>query len=208
MNPKPDPNPACCFFDQIYSHAAGNDGNIPWQQAISRRFVGDWLGLGGASRVASSSHKQAVVVAAGLGDDASALAANGFDVTAFDFSPAAVGWARSRHQGVPVDWHVADLFSTPAEWSGAFDLVMEVFTIQSIEPGRQIEAVDAVRSLLRPGGTLLAVALVHDGQIEPQGRPWPLAPSTIERLGEGLHQADYRSEVVGDHTTCVLLELT
>ena len=37
---------------------------------------------------------------------------------------------------------------------------------------------------------------------------WRLAPSTIERLAEGLHQADYRSEVVGDHTTCVLLELT
>lgn len=38
----------------------------------------------------------AVVVGCGLGDDAEALAAAGFAVTAFDVSGSAIAWAKER----------------------------------------------------------------------------------------------------------------
>ena len=50
----------------------------------------------------------------------------GLDVVAFDSSPTAVEWARSRHPDTAVDWQVADLFAPPSDWLGSFDLVVDV----------------------------------------------------------------------------------
>ena len=195
------------FFDGIYAQAAAQEEAIPWQQAISRRLVADWFGSHRVNQLAALTPKRAIVVAAGLGDDAGALVSHGFEVTAFDFSPTAVDWARKRHHRKPVDWQVADLFSLPGEWANSYDLVFEVFTIQSIHPDRQVQASDSIRSLLRPGGSLVAVALVHDNSITPSGPPWPLPHSTIEHLTDGLQVAHRYYEPVGDHVDCVLLEL-
>ncbi len=191
------------FFDGIYSRAEGDDGAVPWQHAVSRRFIEPWLD----AFQPATGHQRAVVVAAGLGDDAAALAAHDLAVTAFDAAPTAVDWARRRHPDAAVEWHVADLFDLPTEWSAGFNLVVEVFTVQSIAPERQAAAASAVRSLLAPGGTLVAVALVHDGAMEPQGPPWPLHPSTFERLTTGLIEHHRRDEAVGERISCLLVEL-
>ncbi len=79
--------------------------------------------------------------------------------------------------------------------------------MQSIEPPRQAEAAVAVRTLLRPGGTLVAVALVHDGTVEPDGPPWPLHPSTIEVLSDGLTESHRVVETLNTEVSCILLEL-
>jgi hypothetical protein len=174
-------------FDEMYRSAGGDADAVPWQHAVSRQVMAQWMG-----GVDPHGFTRAVVVAAGLGDDAAALAdaagavgAN-LDVTAFDRSPTAVQWAARRHRGVPVHWHRADLFDLPAAWHGAFDLVVEVFTIQSVDPDLQPQAVDAVRWLLAAGGTLVAVALVASGSEPVNGPPWPLSPATLDRLGAGL----------------------
>ncbi|MGH1488915.1 MAG: class I SAM-dependent methyltransferase [Acidimicrobiales bacterium] len=190
------------FFDAVYARADGDEAAVPWQQAMSRRFIGEWF-----AGFQPRGDERAIVVAAGLGDDAAALAERGLDVTAFDFSPTAVDWARSRHADTAVDWHVADLFNPPSEWVESFDLVVEVFTVQSNEPTRQAEAAAAVRNFLRPGGTLVVVALVHDGTIEPEGPPWPLHPSTIEALADGLTESNRVVESLEGGVSCVLLEL-
>lgn len=190
------------FFEAMYAQADGDDEAVPWQHAMSRRIIADWLG-----NLEPGRGERAVVVAAGLGDDAAALAATDRDVVAFDAAPSAVEWARARHPGADVDWTVADLFDLPDDWSEAFDLVVEVFTVQSIEPARQPDAAIAIRELVAPGGTLVAVALVHDGSIDPSGPPWPLHPATVEVLGDGLEEAGRRVESVDDHVTCVLVEL-
>ncbi len=190
------------FFDAIYNRAGGDEAAVPWQQAMSRQFISQWL-----ADFQPRGDERAIVVAAGLGDDAAALAERGLDVVAFDFSPTAVDWARSRHADTAVDWHVADLFNPPGEWDESFDLVVEVFTVQSIEPPRQAEAAVAVRTLLRPGGTLVAVALVHDGTVEPDGPPWPLHPSTIEVLSDGLTESHRVVETLNTEVSCILLEL-
>lgn len=191
------------FFETIYARADGDDGAVPWQDAISRPFVEAWL-----QRFVPTDHTRAIVVAAGLGDDAAALAARNLEVIAFDSSPTAVDWARTRHPDAPVEWHVADLFATPSGWTADFDLVLEVFTVQSIEPARQAEAATAIRSLVAPGGTLVAVALVHGGEDVPAGPPWPVHPSTVTLLVEGFTETHRHAESVGDDVSCVIVEAT
>ena len=124
----------------------------------------------------------ALVVASGLGDDAAALATKGFDVTAFDGSPTAVEWARGRHGDAAVDWHVADLFATPPDWRGAFDLVVEVFTVQSIAPDLEVAAAEAIRSFVAPGGTLVAIAITGESR---HRRP---AVAAVGRRGRRPHR--------------------
>ena len=193
---------AADFFDAMYAQADGDDAGVPWQHAISRRFIGDWMATLDPSR-----HQRALVVAAGLGDDAAALARLGLEVVAFDYAPTAVDWARSRHGDAEVDWQVADLFAPPDEWVGGFDLVIEVFTVQSIDPARQVDAARAIAAFVAPGGTLVAVTMVHDGSREPEGPPWPLNPSTLDAFTSGFDEQTRRTEELGDGLSCTLLEL-
>jgi SAM-dependent methyltransferase len=190
------------FFDTLYAQADGDESAVPWQQAMSRGLIGEWL-----QNLDPDRHRRALVVAAGLGDDAAALARLGLEVVAFDQAPNAVDWARRRHPDALVDWHIADLFHPPPEWEAAFDLVVEVFTIQSIPPDRHAEAAAATRSFLAPGGTLIGIAIVHDGTMEPDGPPWPLHPDTIDLLVDGLNERSRHVEEVGPTAACLRLEL-
>ncbi len=190
------------FFEAMYANAGGDDGAVPWQHAMSRQMIGDWF-----EAYSPAGHRRAVVVAAGLGDDAAALATQGLDVVAFDVSPTAVEWARDRHPDVEVDWRVADLFAPPAEWDAAFDLVLEVFTVQSIEPAQQPEAARVVRSFVGPGGALVAVAIVHDGGVVPEGPPWPIHPSTLDVMTDGLVEVGRRTVELDERHSCIQVDL-
>ncbi len=190
------------FFESLYQRAEGDDTAVPWQHAVSRRLVGDWL-----AGVEPGSHRRALVVAAGLGDDAAALAGRGLEVVAFDVAPTAVDWARRRHRGAPVDWHVADLFELPEAWREAFDLVLEVFTVQSVHPTRQVDAAAAIRATLAPGGRLVVVAVTVDGDGEPSGPPWPLRSDVVEALVDGLVAVGEHREALSEGVHAVRLEL-
>ncbi len=196
------------FFDDIYRRAGRDDSGIPWQHAVSEAMVERWL-----ATFDPSLHRRALVVAAGLGDHAAALADRGLDVVAFDRSPAAVAWAEERHPGTDVEWTVADLFDPPAAWSGSFDLVLEVFTIQSTPPADQARAAAAVASFLRPGGLLVIIALVGDGLRPPSGPPWALDPSTLAALegagawGPGLVVVGGEDAAPGSETHVVRRDL-
>ena len=124
----------------------------------------------------------AVVVGCGLGDEAADLARRGCRVTAFDVSPTAVDWARRRFPDADVDWRVVDLFDLPDELVGAFGLVVEVRTVQSVPPDRHDDAMRAVASLVGPGGFLLATLLLATSDTAARtwdGPPWALAPSDL-----------------------------
>jgi SAM-dependent methyltransferase len=190
------------FFDSVYANAGGDDASVPWQHTRSRQLINDWF-----EGYAPTGTTRALVVAAGLGDDAATLARKGAGVTAFDFSPTAVAWAQDRHAGLGIDWHEADLFDLPATWHQAFDLVIEVFTIQSIPPPRQEAAAEVVRGLVTEGGTLVAVFLAHHGDGVPHGPPWPLAATTVELLTRDLRAVSRVDESVDDTTSIALAEL-
>ena len=94
---------------------------------------------------------------------------------AFDVSPAAVRLARQRHPDSQVAYQVADLLDLPPDLVGVFDLVVEVFTVQALAPSVRTMAVGGVRSLIAPGGELLAVEVVRpDDQDPADGPPWLL----------------------------------
>ncbi len=173
------PDQATEFFEVMYAGAHRDPRAIPWASLRPNPWVTGWLD------VRQGAPGRALVVGSGLGDDAEELAGRGWAVTAFDASPAAIGWARDRFPTSEVDYRVADLFDLPAQWRRAFELVVDVRTVQSLPPHLRDEVVAAVAGPVGPGGTLLAVANGRPEDEEPVGPPWRVSRS--ELLGFGDH---------------------
>src|ERR1700704_4366567 len=114
-------------FENIYAQAGDDLSEIPWATLRPMPELVTWL-----DRQAPAAGQTALVVACGLGDDAEEVSRRGFRVTAFDLVPAAIAHCRARFPDTAVDYQVADVFRLPAEWFQAFDLVMEVRTLQSL----------------------------------------------------------------------------
>ena len=164
------------WFEQLYSSARSGSASIPWDRGGPNPLLAEWTahhGLDGAGRTA-------ITVGCGLGDDAEHLAALGFRTTAFDISPTAVETARERHPGSQVGYTTADLLDLPAEWRASYDFVFESLTVQSMPVSVHARAIDAVRSLVAPGGTLLVIASHRDEGVDVEDAPpWPLMDSEI-----------------------------
>lgn len=170
-------------FEAMYRGAGRDEQAIPWQDPQARPLAERWL-----ASFDPTGHERALVVAAGLGDHAAALDRLGLSVVAFDAAPTAVAWARERHPETGVRWEVADLFAPPRAWLGGFDLVLEVFTVQAIDPARHEAAARTVAGFVAPGGLLVVVAMVGppgDGRTLGDGPPWPLDPAVLDAFGAG-----------------------
>ena len=126
----------------------------------------DWRpGAGCAARA-----KRAAVVGAGLGTDAEYVASLGFDTLGFDVSPTAVRLANERSTQERARYEVGDLFALPDDWLGAFDLVVEIWTVQALPVDVRAQATAAIASLVAPGGRLLAISWARADDA-PRGRP-------------------------------------
>ena len=136
----------------------------------------------------SGAGKRAMVVGCGLGADAEYVAALGFRTTAFDVSESAISIAQTRHPGSQVDYRTADALHLPAEWRRAFDLVVEIYTVQALPLSLRGDIIAAVADLVADGGTLIVIqAARRDIAEPPDGPPWPLHRSEIDRFAaEGL----------------------
>ena len=159
---------AADHFDAQYREAARDAGALPWANLAPHPMLTGWLGR----RAAPPG--RAVVVACGLGDDAEALADAGWEVAGFDISAEAVAWCRERFPDSPVDYRVADLFDLPGEWERAFDLVVEIWTIQSIPAEVHAEAMRRIAALVADAGTLLLATIGRADPGPAGGPPWPL----------------------------------
>jgi len=167
------------WFDRLYAEGATGAVSMPWDRDEPQPLLREWAearGLDGAG-------KRAAVVGSGLGADAEYLSRHAFATTGFDIAETAVRLARERHPDSTVDYRTADLLDLPAEWRGAFDLVVEIFTVQALPDPPRKDAMAAIRSLVAPGGTLLAIALRYvDGDDAEAGPPFPLTRSTMDTL--------------------------
>ncbi|MGI9647575.1 MAG: class I SAM-dependent methyltransferase [Acidimicrobiia bacterium] len=173
------------LFETMYRGAEGDAAAIPWAALSPNPFMADWLH-------GHSGPGEAVVVGCGLGDDAEAAAAQGWDVTAFDVAPSAIEWCKERFPGSSVAYSTQDLFDLPPHWTGSFSLVVEVLTVQSLEPSLQQEAIRRIAELVAPEGTLLVFTFGHDGSGERTGPPWPPARPDLETfLAAGLDQVTF-----------------
>lgn len=143
---------------------------------------------------------RALDVGCGEGADALWLAAHGWEVTALDPSLVAIerGQRAAEGTGLVVEWVVGEIGERALPHDD-FDLV-SLFYVPLPKKSR---AVDAVTSLVAPGGTLM---VVHHADFSP--RHGHVDPATIatpgdvaERLGDGwrtvVHERRARAVAAG-----------
>jgi SAM-dependent methyltransferase len=169
------------WFEELYALAERGDAVVPWADAEpspTLRGVLPSLPIDGL---------RTLVVGCGYGDDAALLAGLGGRVTAFDVSATAVEHARRRFPDADVEWCVADALSLPEQWAQAFDLVVEVNTLQVLPPAERAQAGLALAACVAADGALLVIARGREPS-EPEGSlPWPLTVAEIEALAvDGL----------------------
>ncbi|MFJ6675477.1 alpha/beta fold hydrolase [Actinosynnema sp. NPDC091369] len=159
-------------FEQLYAAASRGEVDVPWHREEPHRLIlerfADVDGTG----------KRALVVGAGYGQDAGFLAGLGFDTLGFDISPTAVAQARQRFPAARFE--VADLLDPPADWAGAFDVVVEVLIAQTLPAGVRPTAIAHVRRFVAPGGTLVLLAHGREDDEPETGPPWPLVRAEVE----------------------------
>ncbi len=172
---------ATAWFDDLYASASRGERAIPWDRHAPNPLLTGWL----AGNPPPAKPGRAIVVGCGPGEDAHPLVDAGYRVTAFDISPSAIDIARQRSPGAVIDFHVADLFNLPPEWTAAFDLVIESQDIQALPVSLRSEAIEKVARLVAPDGRLLVIAFAgtHDGEgALVDGPPWPLARADLDQF--------------------------
>lgn len=189
MSQRPRPDPDGMLFDEYYAASRGDDPRrLPWAHGEPHPMLRPWLDT--ATRPLAGRDK-ALVVGSGLGDDAEALAALGWHVTAFDISETAIAWARDRFPATAVDYQVRSLFEQPASWREAFDLVVEIHTVQALPVTRRQATIAAIAQPVAPGETLIVVSMTRDAATPLRGRPWPLTEAELDSFARyGLVESD------------------
>ena len=202
------------WFDVLYRSAGTGAVEMPWDRDEPNPVLVDWARSSGAvssrstpSRATSDQADtsradtgRAIVVGGGLGMDAEFVSGLGYDTTAFDVSPTAVATARARHPRSTVDYVVANLLDPPAEWARAFDLVVEIYTVQAMPRSVRTIATANVANLVAPGGTLVVVqGIPPTDDINAHGPPWLLIRREFEAFaastadGESLETIDIQA---------------
>ncbi len=171
------------WFDELYAAGVAGRIEVPWSRTDPHPLLTEWTS---PQRLNGAGHT-AIVIGCGLGADAEHIAALGFQTTAFDISSTAVRLARHRHPASSVRYVVADLLDPPADWLRAFDLVIEIITVQALPDPPRHDAIVNVGRLVAPGGTLFVTAWRYrDGEPSPPP-PWPLRRSEIDAFAtDGL----------------------
>jgi len=169
-------NDATGWFERLYAEAEAGDAAVPWDTKVPHPLLVEWadtVGLRGTG-------EPALVVGCGYGDDAEFAAARGFDVTAFDVSPSAIAGVRDRFPDSSVHYVAADLFELPSSWLQAYQLVIEIFTVQALPIRLREAAVAAISATVAPGGQLIVIQRWREDGPAPEGPPWPLTRADLE----------------------------
>lgn len=169
------------WFETLYSTAAEGGVEMPWSRRDAHPLLVRWV----EDRQLSGAGLRAVVVGCGLGADAEYIAELGYATTAFDVSPTAVRVAGRRFPGTTVKYTAADLLDLPSSWSQAFDLVVEIITVQALPSSLRGPAIAAISDLVAPGGTLFVVSAIHDEADTAGTPPWPLTRAEVESFAAG-----------------------
>jgi SAM-dependent methyltransferase len=176
------------WFERLYAAAKGGAAVVPWDRGAAHPLLVEWIDRAttGGQAVADGNGKRALVVGCGTGWDAELVASLGYETVAFDISETAIDVTRRSHPGSAVHYLAADLLDPPREWRGAFDLVVEVFTVQALPEPLQPAATEQVSAQVAPGGTLLVVAAAREEPVQAvEGPPWPLTRQAVEAFATG-----------------------
>lgn len=167
------------WFEELYA----KDDDPPWQRERQRISLERWVEAHGLD---GGGTKRAAVVGCGLGTDAEYIASKNYNTLGFDLSPTAIRRARELHPDTRVEYVTADLLALPSGWHQAFDLVVEVWTVQALPDPPRTHAIEAIASLVAPGGDLIAIAIARDDDgpdsRPDDGPPWFLNRKTINKF--------------------------
>jgi pimeloyl-ACP methyl ester carboxylesterase/SAM-dependent methyltransferase len=170
---------ATAWFEPLYASAVAGEVALPWDTEGPRPALVEW-----AEERAGDGRRggrRALVVGCGLGQNSEYIARLGYVTDAFDISATAIEVVRHRFPDSPVRYRTADLFDPPPEWWHAFDLVVEVFTVQALPTDLRAEAIAAVAGFTAPGGTLIVIARMRAGGEPPRtDPPWPLTRAELD----------------------------
>ena len=161
------------WFDSIYSDAEGDHEAVFWADLEPNPCLLEWL----EQHPVTGLQKKAIAIGCGVGDDAEAMSASGYDVTAFDIAPTAIALCKSRYVDTKVQYLVEDLFDYPRDWWQGFDLVYECNTIQVLPGKYRLQARDAMVSLLAKMGDILVSC-----RSRPTGEQENDIPLALDRL--------------------------
>lgn len=166
------------WFEPLYAAALRGEISVPWEDGGVNPHLAAWL----AEANLDGRGQRALEVGCGYGHGALALARLGFDVTAVDLSPTAIQLARTHNPHERIQYRQQDMLEPPEEFFGAFDLVVEVYTLQAIQTELRQQLIRQLPLTVAPGGTLLVVCRARDEDVVPQGPPWALAESEVRAL--------------------------
>ncbi|MEQ7126763.1 class I SAM-dependent methyltransferase [Actinopolymorpha sp. B11F2] len=172
------------WFERLYAAAEEGAAVVPWDRGTPHPMLVDWA----RARGLDGRGGRALVVGFGPGHDAEFVSSLGFTTTAFDIAESAVRAARERFPDSTVRYLTADLLAPPPEWYGAYDLVVESLTVQSLPDAFRPDAIRQVARLVAPGGTLLVIAAAREESEPAVGQPpWPLTRAEVEAFAhDGL----------------------
>jgi 2-polyprenyl-3-methyl-5-hydroxy-6-metoxy-1,4-benzoquinol methylase len=176
------------WFEKLYAEAQGDLNAIPWADRGVNHWLVDWV----EKSQLDLRDLHILVVGCGLGDDAEYLAQLGAKVTAFDLSQTAIDWCHQRFPDSQVNYQVADLFTTPADWKLSFDLVIEIYTIQALPANIRPNAIDCISHFVAPNGKLLVVCRGRNPEDACENLPFPLTQDELTRFTTtGLTQVSF-----------------
>jgi len=173
------------WFERLYAEAEAGDAVVPWADGDVNPHLTAWA----ARERLDGTGRRALVVGCGLGYDAEFLARLGYAVTGFDVAPTAIERTVRENPGSAVEYVTADLLALPAAWSRAFDLVVEIYTVQPLYGPVRERALAALADPVAPGGTLLVIARATndaDPERDPAMMPWALTRRELDLAGGGL----------------------
>jgi len=78
----------------------------------------------------------------------------------------------------------AEVLAPPPVWLEAFDLVIEVYTLQVLPLDVRRTATDRLANLVAPGGTLLVICRGREPEENAGPMPWPLTRGELDRIVE------------------------
>ena len=122
-----------------------------------------------------------IILGAGKGFDAVEASKFGYEVTAIEFSKAAVDFGNqlAEKENTKVEFLSEDFFELSENHFGIYDAAYDYVTYCAINPGRRDEYAKLVASLLKPGGKFVIILFPVENR--PGGPPFGVNKLEVEK---------------------------